>query len=77
MKPYYIVSMDCGSAQSFDEAVEIARKYAERDIGTVRITGRDQHDMVAETAVCLPDGSIFGGKTSNKSESSEELTRIM
>ena len=77
MKPYYIVSMDCGSAQSFDEAVEIARKYAEKDIGTVRIIGRDQNDMVTETAVCLPDGGVFGGKTSNKSESSEELTRIM
>lgn len=71
-KNHYFISIDCGSAQSFDEAVSIARQYAEKDIGSVKITGCDQNGVVTETAVCLPDGGVFGGKISNEFSSEDQ-----
>lgn len=72
-KTNYFISIDCGSAQSFDEAVSIARQYAEKNIGVVKITGCDSNGVVTETAVCLPDGGVFGGKIFNESSSKDQL----
>lgn len=57
---FYTVTIDCGTSNKMDEAIEIAKHYAKKYSCVVTVNAHNRDGTSIGRCICLPNGGIWG-----------------